>query len=326
MRDKALFLSTILLFATACGSSVDGGNGGSGSDGGSNAGTGGTQATSTTGTGNAGTGGGNPDLTGKTVTLTMEEFDVGSGQEVYKCQNFANPFDGDVEIGAFESQMTEGSHHLLLFYEQNETSGPIEDCSGLEFAATPYGTQQPSDTLSFPEGIAAKITKGTGFRIQSHYLNTGAPVHAHVEVTFHLSDPAKVKQNAAVLFVIQPDINIAPHSTGVVSYDCNLPQDMNILRASSHMHQHGTKFTSTLGGKEFYDTKIWKEPQPDIYTPPVVAKAGDPLHFQCTFDNESADTLTFGESAKTNEMCILTAAFYPALDGQVTTGCTSGAH
>jgi hypothetical protein len=50
--------------------------------------------------------------------------------------------------------------------------------------------------------------------------------------------------------------------------------------------------------------------------------AGDPLHFDCTFVNDSAQVLTFGESAASNEMCIFAAAFYPLPeDSQVTVGC-----
>ena len=39
-------------------------------------------------------------------------------------------------------------------------------------------------------------------------------------------------------------------------------------------------------------------------------KGKDPLHFECHFTNDSTDTLTFGESAFTNEMCILSARYY----------------
>jgi hypothetical protein len=308
---RVLLLSAALALATACGGSVhDGGSGGSGGSGGAAP------------AGSGGSGGAGASNSGQTVTLTMTEFDVPAGAEVYKCQNFANPFQGDAQISEFESHMTLGSHHLLLFYRPGATNDPIEDCSGLEFAPTPYSTQLPDDSLSFPAGIAAKIPQSDGFRVQSHYLNTtSSKIKAHVEVTFHLADPKKVTANAGVLFVIQPDIYIAPDSTGDVTYDCNLPMDMNILRATSHMHMHGTQFTSTLAGKDFYDTMLWSDPMPELFSPPKVAHQGDPLHFDCTFVNDGPTPLTFGESALTNEMCILGAAFYPVPDGTVTVGC-----
>ncbi len=95
-----------------------------------------------TGTESSSTGSGGPD--DQTPHLEMDSFVVPAGGEVYKCQNFANPFGGaNAEVTKFESHMTPGSHHLLLFYKKNPTDGPLEDCSGLEFAATPYSTQLP---------------------------------------------------------------------------------------------------------------------------------------------------------------------------------------
>src|SRR5207237_4126066 len=89
-------------------------------------------------------------LVDRTVTITMDPFVVPPAGEIYKCQNFASPFESEVAISAFESHMTAGSHHMLLFYKDGATNQPIEDCSGLEFAATPYGSQQRDDDLAFP--------------------------------------------------------------------------------------------------------------------------------------------------------------------------------
>src|SRR5215831_1905142 len=162
---KSAFLSTALFaLAAACGgttnltgaTSTTSGAGASGSS--TGASTGAAGATSSSGSGGG---------SGQSVTITMDSFDVPPGGEVYKCQNFANPFGGaDAEIGGFESHMTVGSHHLLLFYRDGATDGPLEDCSGLEFAATPYSTQLPNDSLSFPSGVAAKLPSTQGFRIQ----------------------------------------------------------------------------------------------------------------------------------------------------------------
>lgn len=244
------------------------------------------------------------------------------GEEVYKCQNFANPFGADTDIQAFESHMTPGSHHLLLFYKDNAMDTPLTNCSGLEFAATPYTTQLPDDTVAYPAGIAAALPAKKGIRLQSHYLNTtGQPVEAHVTMTLHAADPATVKEHAGVLFIVQTNIDVGPNSTTDITYDCHLPADMNVLKVASHMHKHGTKFVSTVAGKPFYNTDTWDEPKPTLYDPAMPLKGGDPLHFACTFVNNSPDTLTFGESAKTNEMCILAASVYPVPAGITTITC-----
>src|SRR5689334_3640011 len=52
------------------------------------------------------------------VTITTDSFDVPPGQEMYRCQNFANPFDGlNVDIARFEVTMPAGSHHMIMFFE-----------------------------------------------------------------------------------------------------------------------------------------------------------------------------------------------------------------
>src|SRR5262245_43511942 len=106
MRKISFIPLCITLFAaSACGGGADvtTGSGGSGAG----------PATSSASTGG---------LVGDTVTLSMTPFVVPSGGEVYKCQNFANPFVGqDANVTKFESHMTPGSHHLLLFYRPAAT-------------------------------------------------------------------------------------------------------------------------------------------------------------------------------------------------------------
>jgi hypothetical protein len=119
--------------------------------------------------------------------------------------------------------------------------------------------------------------------------------------------------------MVQPKFAIAPHTTQVVTRNCKVPLDMNVMFASSHMHQHGTHFTGSIAGQEVYTTNTWDAPKPKIFTPEFAAKKGDSLSFACTFQNDGDTTLTFGESAMTNEMCIFTAQFYPLPDGMAPT-------
>lgn len=249
-------------------------------------------------------------------TFTLDTFTVDPGGEVYRCQNFANPFGADVEIQKFESHMAPGSHHLLFFYKDGATDGPLETCSGLEFTATPYGTQQPDDAIEYPAGVAALIKAKSGFRIQSHYLNTTAsPITASVKVTLHQAKPGSVTAHAGELFMPNLNIMVAPHTTQVVTKTCKVPLDMNVMFAASHMHQHGKHFTGSIAGTEVYATNTWDAPKPALFSPEFVAKKGDAVTFSCTFQNDGDTTLTFGESALTNEMCIFTAQFYPLPDG-----------
>jgi hypothetical protein len=321
MRALSLASASIALFTAACGSNAAATGSGSGSSSSSSGGGGGTAQ-------------------GQSVTLTMDSFTVAPGAEIYNCQNFANPFGGmDTEVSGFESHMSTGSHHLLLFWEdatddpQNylppgSPNGPLEACSGLEFTATPYGSQTQDDSLTFPPGIASLMPGANSFRIQSHYLNTTSEtVTAHVEVTFHVAASGTVTDQAGVLFVVDPKIKVLPATSATVTDDCTLPQNMNVMRVQSHMHRHGTHFLASMNGSTVYDTTTWSDPKPALFTPPKSYEAGDALHFECAFTNTGTTTLTFGESALTNEMCIFSASFYPITPGQPLVGamnCTEG--
>src|SRR5262249_27180814 len=151
---------------------------------------------------------------------------------------------------------------LVVYFQDGITeNGPIENCSGLEFHATPYSTQLPDDRVDFPSGVAMHIPAGTGFRLQSHYLNaTGDKIQAHVELTMGVAKEGTVKDHAGVLFLVQPNIDILPHSTGIVKDHCDLPMDMNIIKAASHMHKHGTHFLATVNGATLYETSTWSDP------------------------------------------------------------------
>jgi hypothetical protein len=140
-------------------------------------------------------------------------------------------------------------------------------------------------------------------------------------MTFHLAAPGTVTDHAGVMFVVQPFINVQPNSTKDVKYSCLLPQDMSVIKTASHMHKHGAKFVSTVAGAPFYETDSWDHPAPAIFDPPRKLNGGDLLKFTCTFVNNSPNTLTFGESAETNEMCILVASFFPAPEGDPTITC-----
>ena len=252
-----------------------------------------------------------------TVTLEMTPFTVAAGQEVFKYQDFVNPFGGqDTDVRAWESHMTKGSHHLLVFFEQVTANGPLTDGNGLMFGPTPYGAQQPDLTVTYPTGVAALVPGSRGIRLQAHYLNASPnSINAQVQVIFHLAKPGTVTSQAGVFFFVNPQILVPPMSTMTVSKSCTFPLAANLIYATGHMHQHATDFTATTGGATFYQTSNRAQAPTIALAPPITTTPGQTIDFNCTFDNMTATELTFGESAITNEMCILSGQYYPVPAG-----------
>ena len=251
-----------------------------------------------------------------TYTIALDHFVVAPGQERYACQDFANPFGGaPAAIHQFASHLTPGSHHLLVFYKPGASDGALADCSGLEFAPGPYGSQRPDDAIVYPEGVAAVVAPSDGFRVQAHYLNaTTAPLDVAVEIRLSRIDDAAVHDRAAVLFFSNGAIDVPAGAAGVVAQKtCTLPFAVNLLQATGHMHQHGRSFVASAAGTTIFSSTSYQDVAPALFDPPLALPAGSTVTFACTYDNSDGSApLRFGDSARSDEMCIFTAQFYPA--------------
>jgi hypothetical protein len=262
-------------------------------------------------------GGGTDPNTAYSVTLVSDVFTVAPGAEVYKCQDFANPFGGQqVDVIKHESHMPLGSHHVLLFFKTNATDGAAEDCSGLEAYPFQYVAQSPDFSMTYPPGIGATIPTSIGFRMNMHYLNTGStPIQAQDRITMYVAKPGIVTQHAGTIFYEQLTIQVpATNKPYTSTTSCNLLQDVNLLSADSHMHRRATGFTATANGETLYQTTQWSDPTLQVYSPPIHLTAGTPITWGCTYVNDTGSPLTYGESAATNVMCIYQGTFYPVAD------------
>jgi hypothetical protein len=93
---------------------------------------------------------------------------------------------------------------------------------------------------------------------------------------------------------------------------CKLPWDVNLIQSSGHMHRHGTSFVATANGRTLFQSTAWSDVPPQLYDQPLALAAGTDVTFTCSYDNPGTTPLSYGESALTDEMCILSAQFYPA--------------
>jgi hypothetical protein len=260
-------------------------------------------------------GGTGPGTTDETVTLTMGPFEVPPSSEVFKCQPFKNPFGGaDQDIKQYEVHMSEGSHHMFLFFTNATADGPIEDCpaGGLEFHPYPFTAQTRDASLRYPDDVGSLVPSTTGFLLNAHYINPGAtPIQATVNMILHKAAPGSVNQHAGVIFMNDFGLKVPP-GTSTSKSSCALPGGIHVLMTVSHMHQRGTGFTATTtDGTVLYQTDQWADPAPRIFTPPLTIDQPTTVTWGCTYQNETSQTLTFGEYAQTNVMCIFGGQYWP---------------
>jgi hypothetical protein len=254
------------------------------------------------------------------LTLTLDEFELDPGDETYKCQNFANPLGRDVAILQSQSHMSSGSHHLAAFRFQQNVDGPLEDCSGLEFHATIHAAQTPRASTTYPPGVGAFLASAEGVRLNAHYFNLSKQrITAKVTVAIDYVEADQVTHKAAQIHLNDSTIHVPPGG-GTAGGALTIPSevgDIYIVSLQSHMHRRGASFAAHIGdGPVVYETTSWHEPPVQTYEPAIHVAAGTPISWHCDIRNDTAVPLTFGESADTNEMCVLTGYYYPAPEGR----------
>jgi Copper type II ascorbate-dependent monooxygenase, C-terminal domain len=257
---------------------------------------------------------------------------VPAGSELLRCMYAAFPTDhGVVAVAGAESHYTVGSHHMLA-YRSSLIGVPdgqtgVWDCQDgawqRDERGSYYEAQQPDEHRELPDGIAHKFQPGEVLILQAHYINTTeTDLEAHVQLKLHTVDVRTVQQEAGTIYFNDENINIPPHARAGTTMTCPLGQDINLALLWSHMHQRGVHFVATTddpGAAEalgtLYDGTDWSEPKERSYPNDESAElhAGSHITFSCEYQNDSDNTYVFGNSAATNEMCILHGMYWPRM-------------
>ena len=285
-------------------------------------------------------GGGGDDAAWPDLVFSLSGH-VDAGGEVFNCLYVSMPADAETAVPSAESHYTPGSHHFLV-YRTNYPTIPdggdtVHPCTDAEqftgIVGSYYEAQTPDAQRSLPPGVAHIFQPGEVLLLTAHYLNaTGVELDTHVEFRLHTMDPANVMEEAGSVYFYNPQIAIPPTSEITVRRTCPIAQDMNLALLWSHMHSRGIGFIATTDDTaatqqagDLYSTTTWSEPQPRVfpYDPPVTLHAGSTITYACKYRNTTGQTIVSGQSALTNEMCILHGMYWPRQDSK-TEMCLTG--
>ncbi len=268
------------------------------------------------------------------VTLTMSPFTVPPNSEVFKCQEFGNPWGKDIDIVKMDGYMSPGSHHFFLFNMDATTlrtqAAPIGDCpgAGIEFHPFPYLSQTPGHYIvTFPQAnMGYPLVTANGLMMNSHYLNTSSePMTPTVSITIYPAKAGVVTTHVGSIFLNNTAFGVPANTTTPTWYPKTqtpiVAEDYTIISNWSHMHQYATDFQALTGGasgSKFYDEMNWSEPtlinagNDPMHLLPMQMKAGTAITWQCLYTNPTTMDMTFGDFAQTNVMCIYIGQYYPA--------------
>jgi hypothetical protein len=312
--------------ATGGSGGATGGSGGTtGGSGGAGGTTGGTAGTA--GTGGAGGSGGSgtlpPPAPGTGIQIQTKAFTVMPGQEIFKCYHTQIPLDTELDVAEFESVMSPGSHHFILYRADGDTA-PLDTitdggCAGNFSTGWVYSSGQPHYGFKNPPGVAMVLNAKQRVGFDMHYLNTTtAPINAMV--TLNMTFATGTFQKAAPLISFNTGIAIPPNGKQTVSGDCTPGAGANFYMASTHTHKRGVLATihrlladGTLG-EELVHSTDWEKPDFKQWqaAPFLTFKPGEKLRYSCSYQNDRNSVVTVGNSAELNEMCMAVTYFFPA--------------
>lgn len=265
------------------------------------------------------------------------EITITAGQEITYCYYFKTPNTEDMVIKKWVSDMSPGSHHMIMFTTKTEVqpAGTVSasqcgvgGASAQNVPSWTYAAQTPSAELALPtddgagKPLGQEIKAGTPAYIQMHYLNaTDADIKVHVTLN------AEAFQAAAAYTATQPyitfnaNISVPPGATGdVETQTCNTPAGAKFWMLSTHAHKQAVKTEIKNGMPTSTDVAFtstdWEHPGSKSWMQtPFYTFSGDKLTFACTYNNTGSNagrTVSTGDSAQTDEMCMATGYYFPA--------------
>lgn len=278
-----------------------------------------------------------PSSTGKPVIdITSTDLTIAPGEETTKCFYFHTPNTEVVAVNKWVSDLTPGSHHMIFFQTLGGTQpadGTIDDCSGAGGSAIPmpvYLTQIPHQEADFPADdgtgipLAQEIAPATPGFFQMHYLNTtDQPLTVHVTLTAYALPANKGYTHTDLFITYNRDIAIAPHAVDqVVSATCPSQasqianfQAYSFWSMSTHSHKQTVSADIKDGASMIVDTTDWEHPTVQQWDAPSFYTFQNGMTWECTYTNNGSNannTITAGNSAATNEMCMGGGYYFPA--------------
>jgi hypothetical protein len=275
--------------------------------------------------------------------IVTPDIDIQPGQEITYCYYFRTPNTKMLGIKRWKSEMTPGSHHMIMFTtgqtdEQPPGTVSATNCGGAGLGAVwTYAAQTPSADLPMPADdgngmpLGMDLPPNTAAYLQMHYLNSTdevIKVHVTLDAEAHADGVAYTKTAAYVTFYAQ--ISIPPNAVGHIeprpragqttpdyaASTCNVPQGSKFWLMSTHAHKQAVKTEIFDGGASMYSSPDWEHPEPRKHMEaPYYEFQSGKLTYSCTYNNtgdNKSRTVSTGDSAATDEMCMASGYFFPA--------------
>jgi hypothetical protein len=264
--------------------------------------------------------------------------DIGPGSDQMYCQHVQAPFDHDVDILDLTGYQSAFGHHAVAYASKSDvpvgTSGACTDADNLSGAFLGGIGGEGTGGVKLPEGVAFRLTKGSGIMLNTHFLNTGADtIDGDSVIDIKYADVDPERKTASFFVNGNMGFDVPGNGTLQATAECTAPRDLEFLMFTNHMHDHGTHaltevVRATGGATELvhedptwtYDMQFNADYTRWTVAEPFTIAKGDVLRTYCNWDNTTASDLTFPR-----EMCF-GVGFFLAPSGAAATSpvCLDG--
>jgi hypothetical protein len=267
-----------------------------------------------------------PPAAGQGWQILTPTFDLQPGQEVFNCFHVAAPNDTVLPVGEWDSQMSPGSHHFILYRSPSDSQATAQGVLASPGCTQGFGGNSwlytmgaPRGHLQMPDGVAMEIQPHEKIDFDMHYINTGSElIHAHIGLNAN-KVLAATYQKADAEISFNTGIYVPPMGTQTVQGTCPNVPGASYFLLQTHMHHHGTDATisrvsATGQSTELVHTTNWDSPEVKIWeqAPFLTLAQGEHFAYTCSYKNDTTSPVTVGTSASINEMCMMEAYFFPA--------------
>lgn len=280
---------------------------------------------------------GDPPPPTRGFQLVSPDVMIEPGQEITYCYYFRTPNTESMAIKKWTSSMTPGSHHLILFTTGNTDKRPPGTISAANcgfggdtaLPAWTYSAQTPTAELALPADdgtgtpLAIDIPANTAGFIQMHYFNsTDQVINAHVTINAEALPAGAAFTKTAAYVTYNGDLSIPPspnpQTLDVETQSCDVPAGAKFWLMSTHAHKQAVKTEVLDGATMAMESTDWEHPIPATWmASPFFAFASGKVTYRCTYYNPTDRTITSGDSAATDEMCMASGYYFPATKSRI---------
>jgi Copper type II ascorbate-dependent monooxygenase, C-terminal domain len=261
---------------------------------------------------------------------------IKAGEEVTYCYYFRTSNTEPMAINKWESAMTPGSHHLIMFTTGQTDKKPVgtidrEGCgfggTGTNVPSWTYSAQTATASMALPSDdgtgkpLAMDIPANTAGFVQMHYFNSSDnDIMAHVTINAEALAAGAAFTKTAAYVTYNSNIMIPAQTNNVVaSQTCSgPPAGSKFWLMSTHAHKQAVKTEVIDAGNSamIMSSTDWEHPEPEYFDGAqkqfYALSAGNKLTYRCTYNNPNLYDIMSGDSAATDEMCMASGYYFPA--------------